>query len=144
LGLWKGIALSVLLAGSAAAAGEAPQLAQNVELQSAEKLDATALNGRLRSMARKGSPISLVLELIGGTEETPRVLVDLAGDEKVDFNRVTVIVVRDGFQDDSVRGDWHEFKLSRSADGDWTVDAARRAYRCWRGTFKGYSSQICS
>ncbi len=142
--LWKGIVLSVLIAGGTATAGEPPQLAQNVELQSTETLDTKALNGRLQNMAHKGGPVSLVLELIGGTEETPRVLVDMTGDEKADFNRVTVIVVRDGFQDDSVRGDWHEFTLLRAADDAWTVDAARRAYRCWRGTFKGYSDHLCS
>lgn len=142
--LWKGIALALLVVGNAAFANESQQLAQGAAPQSAITLDVTALNERLRTMARKGSPVPLVLDLIGGTEETPRVLVDMSSEAKTDFNRVTVIVVRDGFQDDSVRGDWHEFKLTRAADGVWTVIAARRAYRCWRGTFKEYSDRTCS
>ena len=94
-------------------------------------------------MARTEDPISLCLKLMGGVAETPRVRIETFSDPKEDFNQVTVIVVRDGFQDDSLRGDWHKFELKRAADGAWAVDAARRAYRCWRSTFKGYSANLC-
>ena len=129
-----------MVAASTACADEQVQPAK---LLSTETLDAAALNERLRTRPRNGNPISLVLDLVSGTAETPHVRVDMASDPKTDFNRVTVTVVRDGFQDDSMRGDWHEFVLTRAADGAWTVNSAHRAYRCWRGKTKGFAARIC-
>ena len=45
----------------------------------------------------------------------------------------TVVMIRDGFQDDSVRGDWHEVVFERQPDGTWRIAEARVAYRCRRG-----------
>ena len=45
----------------------------------------------------------------------------------------TVTVVRGGFLDDSVWGDWNQLLLLRRSDGTWHIDEARRAWRCYRG-----------
>lgn len=46
-------------------------------------------------------------------------------------HRVRITIVRDGFLDDSIRGDWTQFDLVRSGE-TWTVARALRAQRCWR------------
>lgn len=89
------------------------------------------------------SPIVLAHDLIGSSEETPRVSIEMVGDAASDFNKATVAVTRDGFQDDSVRGDWHEFIMSRDAGGAWKVVQARRAFRCWRGSVNVYADRKC-
>jgi hypothetical protein len=142
----KWAALILLIAGSAADAGERPRMVQGVALQSAETLDGDALNARAKTLAAKpaaANPISLALALVGSSEETPQIVVEMSSDEAADFNRATVTVIREGFQDDSVRGDWHEFQLSRGADGAWTVLRAERAFRCWRGSDKTYAARHC-
>ncbi len=143
MSLWKASVPALFLMANAVVAGMPSAAAQGVTPQSTETLDAAALTARLDAGARKGSPISLVLHLIGGTAETPQTRITMVRDPKADFNRVTVTVLRDGFQDDSVRGDWHEFTLTRAANGAWRIDTARRAYRCWRGGSRGYAARRC-
>ncbi len=130
------------------AAADLSRSAKGVVPESARLLDITTLNARIKNLsaARKASmtsPIPLVLEIIGGTEETPHTVVDMSGDAGTDFKDATVTVIRDGFQDDSVRGDWHEFILSRQADDSWTVRQARQAFRCWRGGVDKYAARNC-
>ena len=54
-----------------------------------------------------------------------------ASGESSDGARVTVL--RDGFVDDSVRGDAHRIELKRQADDSWRPVAAEIFLRCWRG-----------
>ncbi|CAN0507839.1 unnamed protein product, partial [Discosporangium mesarthrocarpum] len=123
--------------------------ADGIPVISTTALDAAALNTRIRTMTPAGqkqrlNPVSLVHELIGGSEETPRMKIDQQADPIADFNRVSVTIIRDGFQDDSVRGDWHRFLFSRRADGSWAVLEARRAYRCYRGRTDIYRAELCA
>lgn len=143
MNFWRVFALTMVLASGMTFADATAETVQGVELRSSETMNADTLNQRIQKMAQKMEPIPLILALIGGVEETPRVRVDMDGDADSDFDRAVVTIVRDGFQDDSVRGDWHEFKLARGTDGGWKVTAARRANRCWRSTFKGYRAQNC-
>ena len=57
--------------------------------------------------------------------------IGFASGESRDRARVTVL--RDGFGDDSVRGDAHRIELRRQADESWQPVAAEMFRRCWRG-----------
>lgn len=141
----KWAVLFVTLIGANAHAGEGKMTIGGVALLSAQTLDADTLNDRLAAFKNSvpRAPIELALSLIGSSDETPRVLIEMISDPDTDFNQATITVMRDGFQDDSVRGDWHEFQMSRATDGPWKVTRARRANRCWRGANKGYVAQNC-
>jgi hypothetical protein len=57
---------------------------------------------------------------------------------------VVVIVGRDGFNDDSVRGDWHRAVVYRVADGTWRFQKLDRAFRCYRvRSLESYSGDLC-
>ncbi len=75
--------------------------------------------------------LTFLRERHGLTCDTTCLLVDktppVEGCEKV---RVTV--VRDGFADDSIGGDWTRIDLLAAGEG-WTVVEARTAQRCRRG-----------
>jgi len=43
----------------------------------------------------------------------------------------TITIIRDGFLDDSVRGDIHELVIEKTGD-QWKVKSVKRAFRCWR------------
>ena len=56
----------------------------------------------------------------------------------------TIIYKRDGFLDDSLRGDWHEKQFQRQANGSWRVSSAKVAYRCWRrDNVDAYQEALC-
>jgi hypothetical protein len=65
-------------------------------------------------------------ELLQGSPESWSIL------DATRFNATKIVCIRDGFLDDSVRGDWHELDLRRLPDGTWRVNEARIAIRCWR------------
>jgi len=56
----------------------------------------------------------------------------------------TIIIVEDGYLDDSMRGTWHRFRMARTGDRTWRIVEVRRAYRCWRGDHRDhYSEELC-
>lgn len=57
-------------------------------------------------------------------------------------DQATIIVMRDGFLDDSVRGDIHHIELNKM-DDDWQVSQVKRAHRCWRSEDKEFTTKPC-
>ncbi len=80
-------------------------------------------------------------------------LFDLSGLKKVvyesEFDNIenpteaTVTLVRDGFLDDSVRGDVHRISFHRTAGGAWKIVDLKKSQRCWRADLDEYSSDLC-
>ena len=66
-------------------------------------------------------------------------------DEPGEWPDSTVItLIRDGWKDDSIRGDWHRISLYRLPDGTWRLSEALRAFRCYRGHQQGaYGKRLC-
>jgi len=59
-------------------------------------------------------------------------------------NSTTVTIVEDGYLDDSIRGTWTQFKMTRGDGNTWRIDNIQRGYRCWRGQSKNcYSAKRC-
>lgn len=56
---------------------------------------------------------------------------------------ITIIVVRDGFLDDSVRGDIQHIKLNKDNKGMWKILTIKKAISCWRREKPIYSSEAC-
>jgi hypothetical protein len=112
---------------------------------STKALDADALNARAASAPPfvRQSPVMLAHWLVGGDEETPKVAIEMTSDPKQDFQSARVTILRDGFLDDSVRGDWHRFAFARTADGALNIQRASVAWRCWRGATDAYQSNLC-
>jgi len=68
--------------------------------------------------------------------------VDYVADRGESNTLSTILIYRDGFLDDSVRGDVHEFELKKIAGG-WQIQQVRRAIRCWRNNQDHYALQRC-
>ena len=56
---------------------------------------------------------------------------------------ININLVRDGFLDDSVRGDIHHLKLKKHKNGTWKVISIKKATSCWRKKELIYSSEAC-
>lgn len=64
--------------------------------------------------------------------------------EPEQFARGTAAIVREGFLDDSVDGDFHRLRLARSEAGNWSVTAAERWRKCKPGRGpNGWTSATC-
>jgi len=58
-------------------------------------------------------------------------------------SNVEIKITRDGFLDDSVRGDIQYIKLRKSKDGIWKIKQIKKAISCWRNESFIYSSEAC-
>ncbi len=68
--------------------------------------------------------------------------IDYSANRSEDNSLSTLLIIRDGFLDDSVRGDAHQFTLQKNDNG-WRVSAVKRAIRCWRNDPGFYSHRLC-
>ncbi|MDH3659219.1 MAG: hypothetical protein OEU92_04175 [Alphaproteobacteria bacterium] len=119
-----------------------------VTVASSLALDTTELNERILRMDQTSamvlsSPIALVEALIGGSDEARSTTIAVQRESAERPGRASVTAIRDGFLDDSIRGDWHRFDVERRSDGSWKVTKAQRATRCWRSSSVAYSSSAC-
>jgi hypothetical protein len=58
--------------------------------------------------------------------------------------RTVVTVITGSYLDDSVWGTWNQVLLSRDDSGVWSVDEARRAWRCRRGHQReSFGERLC-
>lgn len=60
-----------------------------------------------------------------------------------DGDKLVAIVVQTGFLDDSLKGSKHRAEIIQ-ADGGWKLTKLGVAYKCWRGTEKGWTTKKCS
>ena len=80
-------------------------------------------------------------------------LFELSGLKKVSYEynadsiegpkNITIKIIRDGFLDDSVRGDIQHLKLNKDNKGIWQILTINRTIRCWRREKPIYSSEAC-
>jgi hypothetical protein len=108
------------------------------EVESYELVDIGGLNERIEAGIESGadwptSPLAATIELLGGDTDTRRLSVTERKNRGEGADTTVVVIVRDGFLDDSIRGDWHRIVYVRQPDMTWRVREARRAFRCWRG-----------
>ena len=118
------------------AAGSLAEMLQGAP-ESWSIIDANELNARVEEAIAAEeswprSPLLLVLHLIGGDMDTKSLVIEEVKNRGEGADATKIVCIRDGFLDDSVRGDWHEIDLRRLSDGTWRVQESRVAVRCWR------------
>ena len=144
---WLMIGL-LLTVGCASSRSQTPS-PFDVVPESWEQTDAAPLNARVDQAVEAGaswpgSPLEITVELFGGDEDTRSVILKEELNRGEGADTVVVVMVRDGFLDDSIRGYWERIVYHRQPDGTWRVIDLRRAYRCWRGHHTDtYSAHRC-
>jgi hypothetical protein len=147
---WIGIGLVVLSLLTGCAPGrpgatDSPQPA----IESQEVVDPTPLNEQIARAVAAGaewpeSPLRITVELLGSEGNTRALSIDEERNVGGGADTMVVVMVRDGFHDDSIRGDWHRVVYGREPDGTWRVARVTRAFRCYRGHhLDTFSSQWC-
>lgn len=141
------LGLLIVCAGFAQA-GSRPEFARTPP-GSWTELDLVELNGRLDKavLSDEGwpsSPLQSTLQLFGDDTGAQAVVIEEMKNRVEGADSATVVMIRDGFLDDSVRGNWHEVDFKRQPDGTWRVAEARVAYRCRRGENTSvYQGDLC-
>jgi hypothetical protein len=139
----------LLLAAIVAASPKPASNPMDVVVESWESLDVVKLNARVDTAATAKaawprSPLRTTIELFGDDADTRSIALTVQSERGEVPDSSSVLMVRDGFRDDSIRGDWSEITFRRMPDGTWRVRAVRRAYRCWRGHHKDtFSARPC-
>ena len=141
------LGLLIIISGCAQA-GSRPEFARTPP-ESWAVLDVVELNGRLELAVLSGegwpsSPLQSTLKLFGDDTDAQAVVIEEMKNRVEGADSATVVMIRDGFLDDSVRGDWHEVVFGRQSDGTWRITEARLAYRCRRGeNTSAYQGDLC-
>jgi hypothetical protein len=130
------VLLISVLAACSASAGDLSELFHQ-EPESWAKLEVGALNGRVEEAvsaqeAWPRSPLLVAVHLLCGDLDTRSLVLEEVKNRGESADETRISCIRDGFLDDSIRGDWHELDLRRLADGTWRIRKAQVAVRCWR------------
>jgi hypothetical protein len=129
--------LLVLLAGCTAT-HDVVFTVDGLEVDSWESVDPTEMNEQIKEAVARGedwptSPLAATVQLLGGDVDTRVLRLEESKNRTEGADTTVVVLIRDGFLDDSVRGDWHRIVYWRQADWSWRIHSVRRAFRCYRG-----------
>ena len=138
-----------LIVLAACSPGDARDGTAQLPVVSSAPVDVAPLNELVEEARAVGeawieSPTLVALRVIGGDSEVRELTLTATANRTEAADSSVVILTRDGFLDDSVRGDWHRLVLVRVEDGAWHVVEAERAQTCWRGGTDSYSADPCS
>ncbi len=88
-------------------------------------------------------PLQIVTELFNLDKE----LIELSIHQTISTinsqKNVKFTIIRDGYKDDSVRGEWNEITMSLAPSMKWIVINAKNAFSCWRLEHVIYQKNLC-
>jgi hypothetical protein len=127
---------TILLVGCSTSTDNSSKLVQDIP-ESWSTIDSKRLNVQIEKAVASGkdwprSPLLLTIQLIGGDVDTHSLSFKEIKSQGEGADSAKIVLIRDGFLDDSVAGDWHEANLHRLSDGTWRIVKLRIAIRCWR------------
>lgn len=122
---------------------------EDVKVESSESVETSGLNAQIDGAVAAGetwprSPLMATIELFGGDGDARILRIEEEKNRSEGADTTVVVLIRDGFLDDSVRGDWHRVVYRRESDRTWRVHSARRAFRCYRGhSLESFGREWC-
>jgi hypothetical protein len=117
-------------------------------IKSFDTIEVTELNKIIVKAIDSGenwpySPALIAFNVLGGDKETRTLNFSQEANRLENPDIVISELIRDGFPDDSVRGDWHRLKFSKEPDNTWRIIYIQKASRCWRRDSIVYQSGPC-
>ena len=90
------------------------------------------------------SAVDLSLKIVGAFEEASKQIIYQHNDSPESADKTTITIIRDGYLDDSVRGERWDIKLQKQSYGKWQTISVTVASRCWPGRgHEDYSKALC-
>lgn len=120
----------------------------DVPVESLKQIDIKPFNLKIEEAVADGktwpfSPALTVFKLLDGDTETQMLSLTQKANRIEAPDQVVVVLIRDGFLDDSVRGDYYRFLFYPMLDRSWRLAEMHRAWRCWRIESDSYRSDLC-
>ncbi len=116
-------------------------------IKSWEAIDTNTLNGTIQKAYKKGLKWPIKPELyifhLFELSDLKTTSYNYSADTIESPENISINLTRDGFLDDSVRGDIHHLELKKNKNGTWKVISLKRAMSCWRNKGLIYSSKVC-
>ena len=105
---------------------------------SLQKVDVDGFNQEIEKATNAGEawvkmPTQVVARMLREFSEFRSRTIEMSAPNSETTDSMIVIVTDDGFFDDSVRGDKHEFELKINEHGVWKFVSATKSWRCWEG-----------
>ena len=148
--IMKYVSICLLLCAVCCAPSSRKTAADGPRVRSWSLVDVDPLNSHIDDAVTAGedwprSALLATLELFGGESDTRTLSLTVEGNRGEVPDTMIIVMTRDGFLDDSVRGDWHWTALHRKDDFTWRFHEIRRAFRCRRGgNVEMYVAEWCS
>jgi len=103
-----------------------------------QQVDFDGFNHEIEKAAVAGEawvkmPTLVVARVLREFSEFRSRTIEMSASNSEATDSLTVIVIDDGFSDDSVRGDKHQFELRTNEQGVWKFVSAGKSWRCWEG-----------
>jgi len=112
-----------------------------------EEIETNAFNVKIQKSYEAG------LEWVRKPELYILNLFDLSNLKKISYEykadnienpkNIEITLIRDGFLDDSVRGDIQRISLTKDKEGVWVVKTIKKSMSCWRTNKTTYSVNQC-
>mgnify|MGYP001112911315 CR=1 FL=1 len=107
-------------------------------------MDINALNEEIAKQAGiSDTPLTIIIDLLKINSEQKELIIYQSFLSAEKRESVIVSVVRDGYLDDSVRGEWNEFEMRRNSGQVWKIINAKKAFLCWRLESNQYQNKPC-
>ncbi len=107
-------------------------------------LDTKAINEKLaKKPVIENSPLLTVLGLLNIGSDQKELAIYQSFPSIEDKKNVIITVIRSGYLDDSVRGEWNQVELKSATNHKWIVEKAKRAFSCWRSGSDSYQKEPC-
>lgn len=92
-------------------------------------------------------PLAIALEYLNGASggRLTKIINQVPeGEDAESPNTTVIVVVQDGFLDDSVRGQWDRLTLKKDQKERWMLQQAQRAFLCGRGSnTQAFQKELC-
>ncbi len=119
----------------------------SINVTSWEVIEPKALNKKIRQAYKAkldwASKPELYVFNIFDISDLKKMSYEYSVDNIENPKNIDITVARDGFLDDSVRGDIQHLKLFKNSEGIWKILTIKKAISCWRNEKTTYSSEEC-
>ena len=146
LNLFSIVLVSQLISGCASfmPIGEVMKAYNNEVVSSYKSMDTEILNDKLAKQdVIDNSPLKVVFYLLNINSEQKDLVIHQSFSGIEEKENAIITVFREGYLDDSVRGEWNEFDLEKTSENKWVIISAKKAILCWRSDSPQYQEDLC-
>ena len=116
----------------------------NEVVSSYKSMDTEVLNDKLaKQNIIDTNPLKVILSLLKINSEQKDLVIYQTFPRIEEKENLIITVFREGYLDDSVRGEWNEVEMKKVSENKWVIISAKKAFLCWRSDSHQYQEDLC-